>query len=155
MTASIEINGFNALLIAFDEFPQKLTNKVMKTSVRDAMKEIVLTDARRNTPVDSGQLRKSLKVRIAKGRGGKRLPRGVIGSSVTPAKTSKLDGYYGRWVFANATNRDGTIRKGTRTLRNALYNNAEYWRQSVLAKARKGFPQAVRDARIAALKYKG
>ena len=151
----ISFTGDKQLDAALESFPKKFQNKVIKPTLRNAMKEVVLTDAKRNTPVRTGMLRRSLKVRTAKGPNGKRLPRHVVGSALTHAKTKTVDGYYGRWVFADAKNRDGSIRKGTRTLRKALYGNREFLLQKVRHDWKRAIPKIAKEVRAALIEKKG
>jgi len=148
--ASITTDGFSAIEHALAEFPKKFRNKAVRTTMRDGMKQIVLRDAQRTIPVDEGQLRKSLKVRAAKGKSNKRLPRGVIGSQVVVAKTTKLDAYYGSFVLLGTK-----FRTGTRTLRNALYRNAKVLQAFVIGSLKSKLPAIAREVKLDSLRYKG
>jgi len=145
----LKTTGFTALLKSLEEFPRRYTNKVIKPAIKSGMANVVLPDAKHMTPVKTGQLYRSLKVRVAKGDKGGRLPRGVVGFQVGAAQTSKIDAFYNIWVFAGAENRDGTKREGTKTLRKALYNNADRYLIHVLHEARQQFPKVVDEVRKA------
>lgn len=154
MSMSIEIEGMKALDSALSEFPKKFANKAVKKAIKAGM-GLVLRDAKRLTPVDSGLLARSLKIRVAKGRKGKRLPRGVIGFQVESVKTKRTDAYYAGFVFLGAKNRDGTRRPGTRTLRRALYNNAAAVRAVVIGELKSDLPRVAREVKLDSLRYKG
>ena len=155
MTASITVEGLEALDVALSEFPKKFANKGVKKSLKSAMQDVVLKSVLRGVPVKTGNLKRSLKVRTARGRNGRRIPRGVFGFSVQTTKTKRRDGFYGLWVFTGATNRDGSKRSGTRTLRNALYGNANRLKSKTVANIRRELPNIARAVKIDSLRYKG
>lgn len=147
----LDISGAKALERALSELPKKFATKSVRTATRDTQKEITLRDAKRTAPVgETGKLKRSLKVRTAKNRNGKRLPRGVIGHAVVSAKTKTVDAYYARWVFLN---REG--HEGTRTLRKSLYGNKAAIRATLTGKLRVDLPRITREVYLDSLRYKG
>lgn len=144
---SVEWYGVARLSLALKELPARFQKQAVQPALKETAKRVVLPDALRNVPVKTGNLQRSLKVRVGKGKGGKRLPRGVIGFAVATTKTKTRDGFYGLWVFTGAKNRDGTKRPGSRTLRNALYGNQAAIKSMSTALMRKRLPMAVIQAR--------
>lgn len=155
MPMRLTVSGDHELDAALQLWPVKFRRKAMRIVLRDAMKQIILPDAKRRTPVDKGLLRRSLKVRVGKDKGNKRMPRGVIAYAVVSALTKTIDAYYSGWVFLGHKTRDGKKLEGTRTLRRALYENAAAWWGYVQDRARQVFPEITREVRIESLKYKG
>lgn len=149
-SVSIEVQGLGAVEYALKVLPPKFQKQVVRPAMRSTMKEVVLPEVLRTVPVKTGNLKRSLKVRVAKGKGGKRLPRGVIAFGVETTKTKTRDGFYGLWVFTGATNRDGTKRPGSRTLRKALYGRQSQIKQVATDKMKQGLPMAIIQARHAA-----
>ena len=120
-----------------------------------------------------GQLKRSLKVVFAKNRNGGRLARNKVGWAVTAKKTKTIDAYYAKWVYMDARNRSGKgklkragklssrerkagvasgkTRKGTRTLRNALYKNSRAVNRFLVTMLRKDLPQIARDVAAAGI----
>jgi len=148
MTAKLKVTGFKALDDAMKKLPPKVEKKVARPVMRDSVKEVTLPAAKRIVRSESfvtGTLYKSLRVRTAKGRGGKRLPRGTVGYAVVNATTKRIDGFYGKWVFADRRLRDGRIRRGTRALRRALYDNQQKLGRSILTKGRPALDKAVAE----------
>ena len=155
MSAHLTLDGFEAAVKALEEFPTKFANKAVKKSLKAAMQEVTLREVLRTVAVDDGTLKRTLKVRTAKGPGNKRLKRGVIGFQVESTKTKTRDAYYAGWNFLGAKNRDGTKRVGTRTLRNALYGTANVLHANFAGKLRVEVPRVAREVRIDSLRYKG
>jgi len=151
---TLELTGDKALDAALSEFPKKFVNKPLKAELKAAVKDVVVRDAQRLAPSRTGMLRRSIRVRTAKGRGNKRLPRGIVGFAAVSVKTKTIDAFYSGWVFLGATNRDGTKRRGSRTLRKALYDNATVLRARVTGGLKKALPQIAREV-AAATKGRG
>lgn len=147
MVATLKIQGFGEVDFALSQFPAQFTNKAVKQAMKESMAQVVLPAAIHDVPVDEGQLRRTLKVRTAKGRGNARLPRGVVGFAVEATKTKTRDAYYALWVFTGAKNRDGTKRPGSRTLRNALYGNTQALKSRIVNKLRKALPVIAEQVR--------
>ena len=151
---SAELKGAKALFSALKTFPTTFVNKAMKPILKEAVHDIVVPDAVRRTPEGkTGKLRRSIRVRAAKGWKGQRLRPGVIGFAAVSAKLKTLDAYYAKFVFHDRKvggyhrlskraytriTASGEVRterrrikketggrtiKGTRSLRKALYNN--------------------------------
>ena len=155
MSVTMEVTGFPELEHAWREFPKKFVNKSIKKTLKEVTKDVVVRDAQRNAPVGATkQLKRSIRVRTAKGRKGKRLPRGTVGFAATSVKTKTIDAYYSGWVFLGAKNRDGTKRPGTRTLRNALYGNSEWIRQLTFKGMKEDLPRIAREVKIESLRFK-
>ena len=145
----VTLTGDKALAAALAQFPTKYQNKALKPALKETTTEVVLRDAQRGTPFRKGQLRKALKVRTAKGRGEKRLPRGIVGFAVVTVRTKFIDAFYAGWVFLGARNRDGTKRQGTRTLRKALYDNARVINARVTGLLRRDLPRIAQEVHAA------
>lgn len=80
------------LLKALKKFPDNIQKNVMTGAVRAAAKPIV-SAARANVPVDSGNLKKSIGTVKRKSR-----DKTKIRFSVTPRKGGKYDGWYGHML---------------------------------------------------------
>lgn len=140
----ISLTGDRALIATISELPKAWYKKGVSNTMKDAQKQVVLPDARASVAKGkTGKLKKSLKVRAARGFNNKRLPRGVFGWAVTIAKTTKLDAYYGKWVLLDRKLRDGTFRRGDRTLRNSLYQNSRRIRNYVVYNFKKTLNETV------------
>lgn len=103
-----------SIVTALDKADKKLRNKLLRTGMRDAMK-IVLAQAKRDAPVESGKLAKSLAVRATK------RSRGTIGIMVTTREglfsgETFYGGFqeYGFHLGKRTSNTDLGIRKGKR-----------------------------------------
>ena len=149
--SAFEITGDKALDAALSLFPTKFVNKAVKGSIKDAQKNITLKEAQKDKSwTDRTRfLRRSLRVRVAKRKGNKRLSRGVVGYAVSSVKTKTIDAFYSPWVFLGATNRDGSKREGTRTLRRALYDNARELLRSVRNDLKAALPRIAEEVRAA------
>ena len=158
---SADLEGAKALQAALLAFPAKFVKKGIRRVVKTAVKDIILPDAVRNTPVSNapgrkgGTLKRSIKVATAKNRRGGRMPRHVIGFSVISRAPKGDDAWYAKYVFLNTKNRNGTIRKGTQTLRKALYDNQTMVKHKITTNLRLEVPKIAQEVRIDSLKYKG
>ena len=71
MAVQFEVDGVQAIIASLSEFPKKYQNKVVKPAIKQAMTNIIFPDAQRRPPVgETGDLRRSLRVRVAKGLAG-------------------------------------------------------------------------------------
>ena len=137
---SLETKNVRGLQLTLIAYPKEF-KKPLRRIMREAMKLWVLPTAKRNMAVLSGRMKKATKVRAAKGRGGKRLPRTQFGSAVVVL----VD--YARFVLLDRKNRDGTVRRGDRTLRNALYDNEDMVRQYYISEGNREANQLASDMR--------
>lgn len=99
LTAQAIVTGDKQL----DRFLRSLPLKLQKKGVRKATRasaKIVLADAQRRAPRDTGHLANSLVVRTAKGSRGRRMPRGTFGHSVQTRGGTMFygDEYYAGFV---------------------------------------------------------
>lgn len=90
------VTGLKDIDKALSKFENRVQRSTMRKATRQAMKEVVLPDAKRHVPVDTGELQRTLKVRAVKRR------RNVQGHQVvTTADVGRVfDGetYYGAFV---------------------------------------------------------
>jgi len=155
------------------ELPKTLANGVLRKASRDVCKSIVLPDVRRRAPVKTGKLAKSFSVRVAKGRRGKRLPRGVIGHQVV-ADSRKHYGAFTALFLELGTKSRATRRRSTtlalesdssssatsiraamnrgkikarRFMRDALFQNANDIQMWFVGKVRIELPAAIAKAK--------
>lgn len=154
------------------ELPRTLANGILRKASRDVCKSIVLPDARRRMPKKTGKLAKSLTVRTMKGKGGKRLPRGVIGHQVV-ADTKRYKGTFVALFLEFGTKIreafgkkrvDGEIVrvklargriKPFHSMRDALYKNRDDITAWYVERVRQGLPEAVAKAKSKAAGKKG
>lgn len=95
--AAVTITGDKALDRKLATMDQKLETKLLRKAVRIVAKDVADT-AKRLVPVDSGRLRRSIKVRAAKRS---RRNRGVVKVRVTTGQQDKLfvgEAFYGGMV---------------------------------------------------------
>lgn len=90
---STEIKGLEELISKLNGLPDKLETKVVRSAVRKGA-ILVRDKAREKVPVDTGTLKKSIKVR--NNRSGK----GIISFKIGPTSDKKrgTDIFYGRFV---------------------------------------------------------
>ena len=138
----LKLTGEKQLGRAFHQFPRKFASKGIKRVLRDAMKAVVHPEVKKNIAKDQGDLRRDVKVRTAKGRNGKRLPRTIIGTAVLVAKVP-----HAKYVLFDRRLRDGRIRPGDRTLRDALYGNQFKLRYKIKAGLQRALPIIARESR--------
>lgn len=123
---NIIVTGDKALDRKLAELTPKLQKTGIRKGTRDAAKYI-LQFARMLAPIETGELKQSLRVRTAKGRGGTRLRRGTQGHAVAQPITH----FYGRFLefgTAERQTQSGANRgriEPVEFLREALYTN---WR---------------------------
>lgn len=142
--ADLELTGVKALEQALQTFPVKFVNKGIRRVFRETMKATVLPDAKRNIAIgQTGMLKRDVKVRAAKGKKGKRLPRGILGIAVGTSKKTKHDVF----VLLNRKLRDGRVRPGDKTLRKALFGNKAAVRSRVETGMRRELPRIARESR--------
>ena len=97
----------------------KLAKKLAKKGTRKVAKELVLPAARRNVPQgETKRLGRSLTVRVAKGKGGKRLPREMFGHAVTVNRKKFADVFYAGFVELGTK-----YQRPSRYLRDALHSS--------------------------------
>lgn len=129
MESAVIITGDKKLDRALRSLPAKLQKKGVRKATRESAKT-VLADAKRGIAHESGRLEKSLTVRTAKGRGGKRLARGTIGHAVaTREGLFQGDAFYGGFIEFGTKPRQtkkgesrGRVEEDS-FLRRALYGN--------------------------------
>jgi len=80
-TIKLEVKGAAEVEKMLRELAPKEAKKAMRKALRDSAK-YVKAKAQRNAPVDTGLLRRKLKIRAAKRSGGKRFKRGRFGVGV-------------------------------------------------------------------------
>ena len=116
----IKVLGDKELTRKLKRLEIKAGRKVVRTAIRETMKEIVLPAAKAKVPVDKGLLRKGLKVKAAKAK------RGSFGSHVVTPTREKLNidpserGYYPAVLEYGASGRQIPARP---FLRPAMDNN--------------------------------
>ena len=121
-----DINELDRML---EQLPKKLRNKGARKATREAAK-IVLEDARRLVPVDTGQLESSLKVRARKRS---RRNKGTVGHSVTTSEgLFKGEEFYGGFIELGTSKFEGDP-----FLRPAIWGNQQ--------RIRMKFVQILRD----------
>lgn len=87
MTGEVNVKGLKELGTALQGLPDKLQRNVMRAALRAGAK-LVADQARESVPVDSGALRRSVKV-------GTRVQRGVVQANV---KAGDKEAWYARFV---------------------------------------------------------
>lgn len=91
----INLKGEKALIKSLEQFPDKVQKTIMKSAIRKAAKPLV-AQAKENTPVESGALKKSMKLRaIKRSRKNKYRVGFLIGSS---DKNFTGEQYYGSFL---------------------------------------------------------
>jgi HK97 gp10 family phage protein len=124
MTAKLTLTGDKEIDAMLKTLEAKDMPKALRKGTRAGAK-VVLEDARRLVPIDTGTLQDTLVVRTAKGRSGKRLPRGTFGHAVTHKDTGAEDPFYAHFVEF------GTVKwDGDRYIRQALYDNEDRVRRT-------------------------
>lgn len=125
------VTGVKELDATLRMMPVRLQRKLSKDACRVACKEIVLPDAQRDVPVDSGELESSLivktmkryrdKSKTSRSRSGETL----IGWQVT-TKYGMFEGdtFYGGFQEYGWRDKWGNFHEGTPFLRPALWSNA-------------------------------
>lgn len=135
------VTGYKEIDAKLRSFPAKVQRKYLRTATRNAAKKC-LAEARRNTPVDSGAMRDSLKVRAVKSKRKSVLRRrgleAEIGHSVVIDRDVLFDLYQARHGGDLPSPRSGDNephfypasvelgdenKEGERPLRKALYDN--------------------------------
>ena len=117
--AWIDRNEMRKVVKELDGIEKKLRRKIISKALRTAMKDVVLRDAKRNSPVDEhGRIPRGLRVRTAKGPRGKRLRRDEVGMAVAIDRARFPEAFYASFVFLGTKHITGT-----KTLREALYVN--------------------------------
>ena len=137
----METKGIKALEQSLKDYPKEF-GKALRPIMRNGMKLFVLPQVKRTIAVLTGLMRSRTKVRAAKNSRGNRLARGKFGSAVTVVNVP-----YSRYVLLNNKLRDGSIRKGDRTLRNALYDNEERLRQHYVSEGSKASDKVANEVR--------
>lgn len=119
MESAVIITGDKKLDRALRSLPAKLQKKGVRKATRESAR-IVLNDAVRRAPKDTGRLASSLVVRVAKGGRGRRLPRGTFGHSVQTRDGSMFvgDSFYGGFVEY------GTVQRRTKKTSKAALTSA-------------------------------
>lgn len=93
IVGSIHMTGGAELERRLKALPGKIAKKLIRRALRSGAK-IILAQAKANAPVDTGALKKSLKVRAAKRRG-----RGSVGVTVSTAEGDfKGDQFYASFI---------------------------------------------------------
>lgn len=80
------------LLKALAQFPQNIQKNVLTGAIRAGCKPI-LDEAKRNVPIDSGNLKKSMGIIKRKSK-----DKTKVRFSVTPRRKGKYDGYYAHMI---------------------------------------------------------
>lgn len=90
---SIEINGLKEIIDKLNSLPEKLENKVIRAAIRQGA-NVIKDKVKSYVPVDTGDLKKSIKVT------GTRYQKGKIAFVVrpTPNKKKKVSVYYAKFV---------------------------------------------------------
>lgn len=140
--ADLKLDGADELRKAFDAFPREFAKEGRKIN-RNLVKQIVLPTAKRNIAVRTGFMKSRLKVRAAKNARGGPLRRGIFGAALNLLQ----DVFYSKWVLFNRRLRDGRIREGDRTLRDALFDNRHRLRSAVNREYRAALPKMAAAAR--------
>ena len=105
------------------QIERAVQKKIVRKALRKAAKEIILPHAKALAPVDTGRLRKSLKIRAAKrsrNRIGVKLEAGTREKLGIPADAK---GYYPLALELGYVNRGGQFEKPWPYMRPALYDN--------------------------------
>lgn len=111
------VTGDEKLDATLRALPRQVRHKVVRHATREVVKRIVLPTSRDFAPKRTGRLAGSLRVRTAKGRKNKRLPRGVMGHSVVWTDSKA---YYGTWQELGSK----YIREPSKFLRHGLHKNS-------------------------------
>ena len=138
---SVTQTGDKELIRYFNTLPKKLIKKDLRVATRNAAKRIALPEARRGVPDGpdaTGKAERSLTVRVAKGNKGGRLPRHIVGHSVTTRESlfTGEDFYVGFLEFGTAERqtKSGANRGSVQEykfLRDSINNNTIRISQSV------------------------
>ena len=144
----VELEGIKEFEKLVGQVAPKEAKKAIRKSLREAGKYVKAV-AKRNAPVDTGLLRRKIKVRAATARNGVKMKRGVAGIIVVsglPGKGGNTgDAYYGYFLELGTKERQkasgqktGRIKKGEhKFLAPSLYRNK--------AKVRKFFMRNLRN----------
>lgn len=92
MSVSVSVSNEKELYSFLKKFPQEITQKVMKKSVR-AGAEVTQKEAKRRVPVNTGNLRDSIKIVKRKRIDGNKLSKNEIAYSVIAGKVYKTKTY--------------------------------------------------------------
>jgi HK97 gp10 family phage protein len=115
---SASLTGLKELDRELAQLESKVQRKMAARATRDTTK-FILADAKAHSPVDEGDLVRSLKVRAATLSRGRRLPRDMVGHQVISDKKRFPRAYYASFVFLGSK-----FQEGQDTLRESLYANS-------------------------------
>lgn len=150
----IQQTGNTQLLKYLETLPKKLVKRDLRLATRDTAKEILLVEAKRLAPQgETRRVVKSLTVRVAKGNAEKRLPRHIVGHSVTTRdKLFTGDTFYAGFLEFGTKERRTKVGESRgsgpeiKFLRNALYNNIGRITRSVREKLIRYLNETARQA---------
>ena len=125
MNLGVAITGDKHVDAALRDFPKVARRKAIRQTTRDVVKLIVLPSARDFATEETGRLSRSLRVRVAKGARGRRLPRHIIGHSVVWTDDRA---YYGSFQELGTKHIDDPAK----FLRYGLYKNAHLLRSATI-----------------------
>lgn len=89
------ISGLTELMAKFDQIPDRMQKNILKSAIR-AGANTIKDEAKKRIPVDTGNLKKALKVFDSSPRSDKNLVRFNVGFTV--GKKARNDGYYAKFV---------------------------------------------------------
>jgi hypothetical protein len=137
------VTGVKEIDRAFKELPTAVAKKVVKQAIRKALKPL-LSEARSTAPIDTGAMKKSIKIKVGGQRSGRRKSRILL--RILPQTIVQKDGsgqpistkFYAKFIEEGWTSRGGNWIAGVHWMESAFKSKKAQVRADAMKEIRKG-----------------